>query len=72
MAAVVSEAIRASGMSQRAVADKAGLPLVTLNRKLLGSRSFNTLELAAISQTIGVSLVELALRATQRAMGAAA
>lgn len=63
----LSEAIKnaasTAGISQRELADKAGIPLVTLNRKLNHSAPFNAREMGAVSEALGLSLVELALRA---------
>ena len=63
----LSEAIKAAaanaGVSQRDLANRAGIPLVTLNRKLNHLTPFNAVELGALSDVLGLSLVELALRA---------
>ena len=67
----LKDAITNAGMSQREVSDKAGIPLVTLNRKLNHGAPFNTVELGAISEAIGVSLVELAVRAERATTKAA-
>ena len=63
LTATVASALRSAGLSQRAVSEQAGIPLVTLNRRLTGRSAFTVLELAAIAQILDLSLVELAVRA---------
>lgn len=72
IAQVVSEAVKSAGMTQRELSDATGMALVTLNRKLRGAASFNTLELASICLALDVSLTDLALRAERRALTPAA
>ena len=59
----IKQAAHNAGVSQRDLADRAGIPLVTLNRKLNHLTPFNAVELGAISEALGLSLTELALRA---------
>lgn len=63
VATAVSDAIKADRRSQRDVADAAGIPLVTLSRKLAGHRPFTLLELAAVAEVLDVSVTDLMLRA---------
>ena len=66
----VEEARKGAGMSQRDLPDKAGVPLTTLHHKLRGHRPLNITELALISDALGLSLTELALRAERSLMAA--
>jgi transcriptional regulator with XRE-family HTH domain len=59
----IKEAARTAGLTQRDLADRTGIPLVTINRKLNHTSPFNAVELGAISEALDISLVELALRA---------
>lgn len=59
----VANALRSAGLTQRAVSEQTGIPLVTLNRRLTGRSAFTVLELAAIAEVTGLSVVELAVRA---------
>ena len=64
IAAEVRAAMAASGLSQRDLAARTGLPLVTLSRRLTGKgKAFDIEELARISDALGLSIVELAIRA---------
>ena len=67
LAQVVGETYKSAGLSQRGLAEAAGIPLVTLSRKLLGQSPFTAIELVSVSRALGVSFAELALRAEQRA-----
>ncbi len=69
---VVGAAIKSAGESQRSVAAKTGIPLVTLSRRLTGRTSFTFAEVAAIAGVIGVSVVELVLRAERASSSTAA
>jgi len=63
LTAAVADAIKMAGLSQRAVSEQTGIPLVTLSRRLTGRTAFTVIELAAIAQVLNLSLVELAVRA---------
>lgn len=64
MAGEVRAAMGHAGISQRDLAATTGLPLVTLSRRLTGKgKPFDIGELALIADTLGLSLVELAIRA---------
>ena len=63
LTAAVGDAIKAAGLSQRAVAERCGIPLVTLNRRLTGRTAFTVIEVAAIADALGTSLLDLAVRA---------
>ena len=63
LTAVVADAMKTSGLSQRVMSERCGIPLVTLNRRLTGRNAFTIVELAAIADVLGISIVELALRA---------
>ena len=67
LAAVVGDAIKADRRTQRDVADAAGIPLVTLNRRLTATSPFTVLELAAVAKVLDVSVTDLALRAERSA-----
>lgn len=63
LTAAVADAVKASGLSQRTLAEKCGIPLVTLNRRLTGRNPFTVVEVAAIADALGTSLLDLAVRA---------
>ena len=64
LTAEVREAVKAAGLSQRDLAGRTGIPLVTLSRRLTGQgRGFTVDELLRIGEALGLSLVDLALRA---------
>lgn len=63
LTATVAAAIRTAGLTQRAVSERTGIPLVTLSRRLTGRTAFNMVELAAIAEVLDLSVVELAVRA---------
>jgi len=67
---VIEEARKGAGMSQRDLSESAGIPLTTLHHKLRGHRSLNVTELALISDALGLSLTELALRAERSLIAA--
>lgn len=67
---VIKEAASTARVSQRDLAERTGIPLVTLNRKLNHTSPFNALELGAISEALNISLVELALRAERAPIAA--
>lgn len=63
MAAAVRGAAQDAGLSGRELARRTGIAPTTLNRRLAGhGRSFLIPELFAISQCVGVGIVELASR----------
>lgn len=66
----IKEAASAAGVSQRDLADRTGIALVTLNRKLNHQTPFNALELGALSEALGLSLTEIALRAERQVVAA--
>lgn len=55
----VVTAMKESGVSRNALADKTGIPRPTLNRSLDGHRPLNTDEIDAIARALGVSLGDL-------------
>ena len=60
----IKSAMLTAGMSQRALADATGLPLVTLSRRLTGAgKPFDLAELALVAAAVNLSLVELIMRA---------
>ena len=63
LAVAIAEAIKIAGLSQRDVADRCGIPLVTLSRRLTGRTPFTIIEVAAICNALGISLIEIAVRA---------
>lgn len=66
----IKDAASDAGISQRDLADRSGIALVTLNRKLNHLTPFNAIELGALSEALGVSLTELALRAERQPVSA--
>lgn len=64
LTAEVRDAMKAAGVSHRDMSAKTGIPLVTLSRRLSGQgKGFTVVEVLAIADALGLSLVELALRA---------
>ena len=55
-----------AGMSQRALAEVTGIPLVTLNRSINGHRPLNLDELARIADALGTSLSALVAASESR------
>ena len=73
VSAEIKAAMLAAGISQRDLAAKTAIPLVTLNRRLTGgSKPFDLVELASIADVLGLSLTELVLRAERATSRAAA
>lgn len=68
---VIGDAMKAAKVSQRAMAEATGIPLVTLNRRLTGHAAFTVVEMAAIAEVLNLSIVELAIRAERLASAAA-
>lgn len=66
LADAIRDATTAAGVSQRELAARTGIPLVTINRKLNHASPFNAIELGAISEALGTSLVDLALKAERQ------
>lgn len=62
LASVVSKAVKTANLSQREVADRTGIPLVTLNRRLTGRSAFTVPEVASVAEVLGLSVVEIFLR----------
>lgn len=60
---VIEEARKGAKLSQRDLAELAGIPLTTLHQKLKGHRPLSVIEMALIADALGVSMTELALRA---------
>jgi Zn-dependent peptidase ImmA (M78 family)/transcriptional regulator with XRE-family HTH domain len=59
LAARIREAMKASGMTQRALATAISLDPPTLSKALAGKRGFRPLELALISETLGIPVQHL-------------
>lgn len=60
----VRDAMSAAGISQRDMASRSGIPLVTLSRRLVGGhKPFDLAEVAVVAGVMGLSLTELVLRA---------
>ncbi|MCL2802986.1 MAG: helix-turn-helix domain-containing protein [Micrococcales bacterium] len=53
------DALRASGLSRRQVAEKTGIPCVTLSRKLAGHSDFGISELWRVADAIGAHVSDL-------------
>jgi transcriptional regulator with XRE-family HTH domain len=58
-AKAVNRAASASPLSQKAIAELAGIPRTTFIRKLRGSHPFNVAELAGIALALDVPVTEL-------------
>ena len=63
LAQVVAAQIKSAGLSQRDMATRTGVPLVTLSRRITGRSPFTVAELATIASVLGVSVVDLVLKA---------
>ena len=66
VAAQVSAAMRAAGVTQRSLAEATGIPQVTLSRSLNAHRALDTDELGRIASALGVRASDL-LRAAESA-----
>jgi Helix-turn-helix. len=66
LADAIRDAASTAGVSQRELSARTGIPLVTINRKLNHGTPFNAIELGAISEALGTSLVDLALKAERQ------
>ena len=60
MADTIKSAAKAAGLSQRDLANKAGIPTTTLNRKLNSGAPLHWNELRAIADAIGRTVSSLA------------
>lgn len=60
---VIDSTRQAQNMSQRQLAESAGIPLTSLHAKLKGRRIFNAVELGLVAEALGTTLTELAIRA---------
>ncbi len=70
LSAVIGDAMKTAGVSQRAMSEATGIPLVTLNRRLTGRTAFTVTEMAAIAEVLHLSIVEFAIRAERLASAA--
>lgn len=59
IAAAVADAIKRADLSQRDVAARTGIPLVTLSRRLTGKSPFTIAELATIADLLGTTIAGL-------------
>jgi transcriptional regulator with XRE-family HTH domain len=66
IAAEVTRLIDASGLSRRDVANRTGIALTTLTRRLTGTSPFSITELAAVASLLGTTVSSLA-EAAERA-----
>ena len=66
LAAALSEALSAAGVSQRDAALRSGIPLVTLSRRLTGKSPLRADELTALAVLAGTSVSALAASVEQR------
>jgi transcriptional regulator with XRE-family HTH domain len=55
----VSNALKDAGISQREAADRSGIPITTLSRRLTGNSPFLVTELAVLAAMVGTSVSEL-------------
>jgi hypothetical protein len=67
LAEAVREALREAQIPQRVAAERAGIPVATLHRRLNTSSPFRSDELAALADVAGTTVSALALRAEGRA-----
>ncbi len=58
IADAVKAAMKRSGFTYRKLSDVTGIPLVTLNRRLNGHRSFQAEELVTIADALGICASE--------------
>lgn len=59
VAEAVAAAMQTAGVTQTALASDTGIPLSTLNRRLLGHQPFTIRELASIATALGVSITDI-------------
>lgn len=59
----VSSALKAAGISQREAAERSGIPITTLSRRLTGNSPFLVTELAVLASMVGTTVSELAATA---------
>lgn len=62
IASVASAALTEAGISQRDAAERTGIPLATLSRRLTGRTPFILTELEAIASLVGTTLTDLVAR----------
>lgn len=66
LAAATSEALMAAGISRRDAADRSGIPITTLQRRLTGRSPLNAHELDTLATLAGTTVSALVARAEQR------
>ena len=67
IAATVTSALREAGIPQRDAAERTGLPLTTLKRRLTGRSAWRTNELEAIAALLDTTVLALFLAASEDA-----
>lgn len=67
IAAAVSAALQEADLSQRAVAEQTGIPLVTLSRRLTGKKALDTDQLSVLAELLQMRVSELIARAERAA-----
>lgn len=60
---VIADRMKAAGIAQRGMAEKSGIPLVTLSRRLTGKSTFTIAELVTIAYVLGDEVTDLVDRA---------
>ncbi len=63
----VSNALKSAGISQREAAERSGIPITTLSRRLTGNSPFLVTELAVLASMVGTTVSELAATAESSA-----
>lgn len=66
VAAVMGKALTDAGISRREAADRSGIPLTTLMRRLRGHSPFTYLELVTLADIAGVRVSDIAAAAEQQ------
>jgi hypothetical protein len=67
IAATVSSALKDAGVSQEVAADRTGIPLTTLKRRLRGVAAWKTPELEAVAALVGMTFLEIVVAAEDAA-----
>lgn len=71
VAAVIEERMRARGLTQESLADRAGIPLTTFNRSLRGHRAFDMGEVFRVADALGIKASSITREAEARVGSAA-
>ena len=66
LAAATSDALMAAGITRRDAADRSGIPITTLQRRLTGRSPLNALELDTLAKLAGTTVRALVVEAERR------